>query len=225
MSILTMIPIKPNNHPDLTKTIVQIGDELVKNNKDLELNFYMNDEPSLPTDSRPWSKVARIRNKMLDSCNWKNYDWLFWVDADIVELPSCAPSQLIEVAKNGIAAPMILAGKTNTFYDWAAFIQAGTSHIEPTNRWRVPRRNIDPLPPYFNEELVHPAVVSMDCVGCCYIAHTDIFKTGVRFEDHPAFTDHFPICQRAREMGRPVVVDESIIARHAWLPYYGEKWH
>ncbi len=230
MSVLALIPIKPNNHPKLTEQIQLVMKTLQSFTLGLDVIYDHEPEPAQPNDNTPWSKVARIRNKMLDRYPWKKYDWLLWIDADVVDAPLDLVERLIHAAtlngrsQPGIAAPMVMAGPTTWFYDWAAFIQQGTSHIEPTNRWKIPKRNLDQSPPYFDPEPAVP-IVAMDCVGCCYVTHTDIFKTGVRFEDHPAFTDHFPICKKAREMNRPVVVDRRVIVRHAWLPDYGEAWH
>jgi hypothetical protein len=46
----------------------------------------------------------------------------------------------------------------------------------------------------------------------------------VRFEDHPCFTDHFPVCQSHRDYGGKIYMDLGSVSMHANLPLYGIPW-
>jgi len=197
--------------------------------------------PGLNTDSTPWSRVARARNAMLERINLKSYDHLLWIDADVVNYPADMPMRLLEANPDGVSAPMVLIQGSDQFYDWAAFVMQGKSRIMPTSRKRVWGRNLAHQPPYWhlheppqveNDRSARPAwmnlpdrLVEMDCVGTITMVPAWIYLDGVRYEDHPAFTDHFPICAHCIKMGKRVVVVRDIIAKHADLPKFGESWH
>ena len=50
-------------------------------------------------------------------------------------------------------------------------------------------------------------------------------RAGAVYEDHVSFTEHYPICEHARRMGRHVAMLTTAVARHANLPLYGESFH
>lgn len=180
--------------------------------------------PQLATDSRPWSKITRIRNNMLDNMPWELYDYVLWIDADIVDFPPDLIENLIDANPTGVSAPMVLTEDTNGFYDRSAFIIKGTSDICPQNRSFLTGRNLTFIPPYWLQE-PQDNIVEMDCVGSVLLVNTDIYDAGARYTDHPAFTDHFAICSAARAMKRPVTVRRDMLTYHANLPKYGKKWH
>lgn len=231
ISILAMLPISPELNPriaDRARELITASSVRGTLSGAYKLDPFIYDQPvpKHTSDCRPWSRVARVRNEMLDSAPWASYTHLFWIDADVVEYEPELPLGLIKAVPDGIAAPMIyVEDMPGAFYDWAAFIYPGRSHVEPMNRWHIAGRNISRTPPYFPESVRQQQVILMDCVGTCYTASTEIFKTGVRFEDHPAFTDHFPICDKARSMNRAVAVCRDLSATHAHLPKWGHKWH
>ena len=93
----------------------------------------------------------------------------------------------------------------------------------------------------------HPFLVGLDCCGAMYLMpvnilqreHTDATYTAlkavmerhkvtptkqVRFEDHPCFTDHFPVCQSHRDYGGKIYMDLGSVSMHANLPLYGIPW-
>jgi hypothetical protein len=179
---------------------------------------------------------------MLSDVSLDRHEWVMWVDADVVDYPPDLAQWLVHgamtYASNGICAPTVVIEDVpgspiapGTFYDWAAFIYRGKSGIDPQNRNHVRGRNIDCAPPYYWPNPVSeprvgcPAHVEMDCVGTCYVVHRDVYRAGAIHEDHPAFTDHFPICAKAWEMGRKVVALPHVTITHANLPAWGELWH
>jgi hypothetical protein len=241
--VLVCIPIKPSLHPSLHSLCLTGVGLLPKNNPALVVDAFLDYSPveKLSTDSRPWSRVARARNRLMEKVNWKAYDYLLWIDADVVKYPLDMPTKLIEANPDGVSAPLVLIQDSIEFYDWAAFVMKGKSHILPADRHRVWGRNLQHKFPYWNE--CHPPhieddrnanaiwanppdrVVEMDCVGTITMVPTWVYLRGARYEDHPAFTDHFPICQECVKHGHKVVVVRDLIAKHANLPKFKESWH
>lgn len=251
MEILIVLPVKPKVVDDKFRTGAnpEIESKFMKCLEALESKYdfsvHIDDTsyPSQPTDCRPWSKITRIRNAILDSVPWKDHTHLLWIDADLVQFPPNLIDLLVEANPDGVSAPMVLVEGTVGFYDRAAFVIRGAEHVDPNNITFLHGRNLDFNPPYWPKwnQLVHhdmhtseymkemPAkdqnIVEMDCVGSCLLVNTDIYNAGARYEDHPAFTDHFPICKKARDLGRKVTVRRDLFVYHANLPLYGEKWH
>jgi len=228
MKIAVCIPIRPSLHPTLKRRCTELALILPDHNPTHEFSFffdYRKIEP-LDTDTRAWSKVARIRNAMLGSIRAEYFDFLLWIDADVTHYSPDMPTRLLGANPTGISAPLVLVEGSDTQYDWAGFILHGRSHIEPDNALEIPGRNLSGKFPYWPADAV-PAehVVPMDVVGTITLVPSSVYATGVCYEDHPSMTDHFPVCARAREMGLPVVVHRDVVAYHGYLPTYGEGWH
>jgi hypothetical protein len=248
-SVLVLIPIKPSLHPALADRCAALARRMMPACPDLELTIMLDGRKveHLDSDCRPWSKVTRIRNRMLDLVGmWPMgtlvprhfqppHEWILWIDADVVDYPADLAQWLIHgamtYANNGVCAPTVIIEESETFYDWSAYIYRGKGHIEPENRNYLPGRNISCAPPYYAQGNPPPSdytigdFVEMDGVGTCYAVHRDIYLEGTRHDDHPAFTDHWPICAKAWDMGRKVVALPNVVIAHANLPRYGENWH
>lgn len=230
--VMIVIPAKPGMHPMLKSRSLDCLREALLYNPGLQLAATLDyePEPARPGDSTPWSRVTRVRNRLLHSINVERYDYLLWIDSDVVQYPSIMPTLLVAAANGGVAAPMVLVEESNIFYDWAAFVIAGQSLTAPNERGHNEERGVrvgrqlSQQFPYW-PGTPNEVIVPMDCVGTITLVHTDIYRAGVVYEDHPAFTDHFPICQQARALGRPVCVRRDCVAYHADLPRYGEDWH
>ena len=118
-------------------------------------------------------------------------------------------------------------------------VQPGTKHIIPY----LP--NDSAYKPHIHP--THPFLVGLDCCGAMYIMPTTILQRQhteatfsalskimaphqltptrqVRFEDHPCFTDHFPVCQSHRDYGGSIYMDLGSVSMHANLPIYGIPW-
>lgn len=235
------MPMKPSLHPALKEKAMQLAARSIQACPDLNLTFVVDAHPipAEPGDSTPWSRVARARHHLLNLINLTNYEWIIWVDADLVDYQADLFQWLVHgaitYADKGICAPTVLIEDTATFYDACGFIYKGAEHMDPGNRAYIPGRNINCNPPYYNfDDLTTfdngvPTSVQMACVGTVYAVHRDIYTSApIRHADHPAFTDHFSICSRAWEMGRKVVALPNVIAWHADLgsgKYPGESWH
>lgn len=226
MKILVCIPIKPSMNAKLKGICIQKAHSMVGHNPDHAISFLFDYSPigAEPKDYTPWSRVTRARNMMLDKINVQAFDYLLWIDADVVEYPPDMPSRLIAANPRGVTAPLILIEGSDRFYDWAAFVIKGKSHIEPTNKAQLYGRNLRHEPPYW-PNLPTDNHLELDCVGTVTLVSTDVYMSGARYVDHPSFTDHFSICEAAKSIGGKVVCVRDCVARHADLPKYGEQWH
>lgn len=223
-NVLIVVPCKPSLPDGIYYPMLEQVSKTIKSSK-TPCSLYLDttSEPSEPTDNLPWTKVARVRNKILDQCLQCSYTHFLWVDADVIVLPTGLVDTLLSHNPHGVAAPMVLIEGSQQHYDGSAYIQRHTSHIAPGNRQcNYHGRNFDQFPPYVPNQ---PEVLEVDCVGTITLVNTAIYESGARYENHPTFTDHFPICERSWVLGRPVTVSRDLIARHADLPKYGLSWH
>jgi len=225
-SVLAIIPIKPQMNPQLKWMAMERAYAMVGENPALDMGIFIDAraEPSQPGDCRVWSKVARVRNKVLGSIDLAKWDYLLWIDADIIEYPPDLPARLIEANPEGMTAPIVLVEESNRFYDWAAFIIAGKDSVRPADRSRIVGRNLQHEPPYWPEE-PKEELVEMACVGAVTMVPTWVYRQGVTYLDHPAFTDHYPIARFVRDCGKRVICHRGVKVAHAELPRYGEAWH
>jgi hypothetical protein len=231
--VLITIPARIDLHPVLKQRCFELALAMVSGNPGLELGLFF-DWTSMSKqsdDKYHGSRIARIRNRIVDSIDLNLWDFFFWVDADVVQYPANMPSALLEANPTGVSAPLVLIEEMdNRFYDVAAFVIQGRDGIDPGNRTFTLGRNLSHDPPYWWPPAVMPKVgdsvaVPMDCVGTITMVPTVLYRKGVRYVDHPAFTEHYPICKAARDAGLPVTAHVNVIAYHACLPKYGEEWH
>ncbi len=179
--------------------------------------------------------LASIRQGMLKR-HLGDEQWVFWVDADIVDYSEDLLIQLIRRADGGIAAPMVIMegdpGEPvsnshgfgpGRFFDVAGFVESG--------RWASFTR------PYFSQT---GPIFDLESVGSCYVANAEIFRQGGRFEADDlskklvssgaiwpddavrisqtvaglAFTEHYSVCTFARNQGLPVRAFADLLAYH-----------
>ena len=180
--------------------------------------------------------MAAIRQGMIER-HLRDERWVFWVDADVVDYPASLIEELISRAEGGIAAPLVLMEGSakeppsdkigfgpGRFYDVAGFVEQG--------RWARF------TPPYFDQ--LGP-VYQLDSVGSCYVVNADLYRHGAkhsldaasrafvdaeeqwkrdainRNQAGPAnsFTEHYSVCEFARNAGLPVQAFADLIAYHA----------
>lgn len=193
---------------------------------DLEWMFNHEIEPHLPNDLVPVSQVARLRNKMIDRY-LKDHDYVFWIDSDLVEFKENLLERLVDRQRieNKIIAPQNLVEMTDKWYDWGAFIQAGTSHIQPQQLNQIYGRNLETNPPYF-----HPGyqrdfpLVKMDSVAQCVLIPASVYKSEIRHIVDTCFYEFFSVCREAKKKGIQTYVDRSLTAFHADRSLYGRNW-
>lgn len=223
--ILVCIPIKPGINPILSQKCHELLSALPGANPSHEIAIYVDSlKVAGVTKKTPWSTVCCVRNAMLERIRLDAWDFLLWIDADVVHYPATLPTDLLAGTPNGISAPFVLIEDTPQFYDTCAFIEKGSSHLQPEKIAQMEGRNLQAKEPYWSKPPTS-SLVPMDCVGTVTMVPASVYRAGARYEDHPSFTDHFPICSKALEMGLQVNVDRNLIALHADLPKYGEAWH
>lgn len=180
-------------------------------------------------EESPWSRLCRVANKAVGAVDLTQWDFVLWVDADVVDYPPDICSRLLSVNPTGITAPLPLISGTERLYDTAACIMAGCDTIKPETPGRIVGRNLQHDSQYWYDESGAPIpqtsrFVPMDCVGMMLLVPASVFAiTGV--PDHPAFTGWYGACKWAREMGLPVGIDRETAAYHADLPEFGHQWH
>jgi len=164
---------------------------------------------SLPEDARPLSKTSRLRNRLLDSLNISDWDYILWIDADVIEYPPDLPWLLIKDNPGGVTAPLVLIEEPgpegpNQFYDTTAFTLKGRADFDMENTHPyVEGRSVNKLKPYIpvtNEtggESEHDQdLVDVDGVGTVYILPASLFEDGsVRYVDHSRLTEHWCVPQ------------------------------
>ena len=178
--------------------------------------------------------MANLRQGMVER-HLRDEQWVFWVDADVVEYSPSLLDELIARADGGIAAPFVLMeGETDEtsradgfgpgrFYDIGGFVEDG--------RWARFTA------PYFDQA---GPVFRLDSVGSCYVVNADLYRHGAKHEIDPAskalleaevewpsdaiernqagpansFTEHYSVCAAARSAGLPVRAFADLVARH-----------
>eukprot|EP00292_Cryptomonas_paramecium_P022244 CAMPEP_0113689344 /NCGR_PEP_ID=MMETSP0038_2-20120614/17103_1 /TAXON_ID=2898 /ORGANISM="Cryptomonas paramecium" /LENGTH=161 /DNA_ID=CAMNT_0000610387 /DNA_START=311 /DNA_END=792 /DNA_ORIENTATION=- /assembly_acc=CAM_ASM_000170 len=138
-SVVVMIPARKGLHPAIVKKANAALHALENSNPDIDLTIFIFDKQikSESHDRRPLSKVARVRNVMLEeAAAGRRHDYVLWLDSDLVEFPPDLPSQLVRAGCDGVIAPLVLIEGPgplgiDQFYDTTAFIRKGRSGMNP----------------------------------------------------------------------------------------------
>jgi len=234
LRVAIMVPANPRLHPRLKSIMHDNLHAILDANPQLNMRLFVDSGPVAehPGDLRPLSKTSRLRNRMLDSLDLDKFDYLVWIDSDVVEIPPDLPTALITANPTGVTAPLVLIEEPgplgpNQFYDTTAFVLKGRADVavNVTDPYVV-GRSIEMFPPYIPDKKDGSELVEMDGVGTCYSIPTSIFKEGgARFQDHARLTEHFSVISKAHEMKVPVLLHMGLTVRHANLPKYGAGWH
>lgn len=169
----------------------------------------------LPDSGAPWlndgrfSAHARARNAVLEDIDLGAYDYLFWVDIDLVVWPAELLDWALTHNPDGVTAPAVVLDRyIDRFYDTWGFLEAG--------------RPAALYPPWFQQA---GSVVTLDSVGCCYLIPAAVYRDGARYGDTPGATEHLSVMRACQAQGRRVVANLELRAVHAYLPEYGEALH
>jgi hypothetical protein len=179
--------------------------------------------------------MASLRQRMIEQ-HLRHEQWVFWVDADIVDYPTFLIEELIQRAEGGIAAPLVLMQGDisepsrsdgfgpGRFYDIGGFSEKG--------HWARF------MPPYFDQP---GPVYQLDSVGSCYIVNADLYRNGAKHRVDPvsqqflngdkawpsdaiaqnqrgpadAYTEHYSVCKFAIAHHLPVQAFADLVAYHA----------
>jgi len=219
MNILVCVPIRPDLNKTLKEKCFKLIEGLPAANPEHTISTHF-DESKIPNNIGGTIK-KNARNKLLSEVDLNKWDYLLWIDADIVDYPLDMPTKLINCNPTGISAPLILIENSKKFYDYGAFAIHNRGDL-PSNDKTLKR--VRTFPPYWEKEPIE-RIVPMDGVGTVTMIPSWIYKNGVKYTD-TKFTEHYSICQAVRKAGHSVVCNRDIIAYHADLPKYeGEKWH
>jgi hypothetical protein len=156
-----------------------------------------------------FSAHARARNALLDACDLGAYDYLYWVDIDIIRWPDGMIAWALAHNPDGVSAPAVLLHRyQDRFYDTLGFLEAGAEA-------RL-------YPPWFDQA---GPVLDLSSVGSCYIIPAGVYRDGARYADTAGATEHLSVMQACSGQGRRVVANLALRAVHAYLPEYGEPTH
>ncbi|HSI10044.1 MAG: hypothetical protein ACAH89_05375 [Rariglobus sp.] len=230
-SILVLIPVKPGT-PEAEVTRARTLAERALHNWPAPSRIVFDRRGAAPSrKEHPWriAHLATIRQGMIDD-HLRDERWVFWADLDITLYPPELVATLVSRAEGGIAAPFVFMSDTRcaagspAFYDIAGFVENG--------RWCCSS------PPYFQQP---GPVYDLDSVGCCYLVPAELYRLGARHEQDPgslrwikthgesaaatprrdwhdiAYTEHFTVCEFARNRGLPVRAFGDIAAYHDFV--------
>jgi len=231
-SVAVLIIANPFVHHKIKDAMQTNARRLIDDNPQLCVQVFIDSGPIEPDDSdiRPLSRTSRLRNRMLDSLNVSQWDYVMWIDADVVEYLPDLPTLLIQANPDGVTAPLVLIEEPgpdgpDQFYDTTAFTLKGKSHLMPDNAepW-VEGRSVNKFPPYVPG--AKGDLIDVDGVGTVYVVPARLFlDPSVRYSDDERLTEHWSVVSKAHEAGMPVKMHKRVKVRHANLPKYGDSWH
>lgn len=227
MNVLIATPARLSTPRELLRRIEGLVHSLDFPGGSLEWRLHFNEQPPCEKHYEP---NARARNEVIDRYLRPWHDWVFWLDADIIEMPSSIVKSLMEIslrrAEKGtdeqswpaIVAPMVWMERIKAgpvgfdnggwFYDTGGFVGDDG-------------RNAD----FFTGPLDGGDEVVMQSVGTCYLAPAGLYLRGMRYRPVAHEVEHIGFCRAARAMGVRVLATRKVEVVHAYLPKYGEPWH
>ena len=238
LEVVVLVPVKPSIRREFVNSTIFLVQRAAHPFRLCRLVFDSRGSPPPPNKPHPYrqSALAKIRQDMVN--NYLNTaDWVLWTDADIVDYPENLFSELITRADGGVASAILLMdGELGTgpispggfgwgkFYDVAGFVEG--------LRWaRFDEPWFDQPGPRY----------SLDSGGGCYAVNAEIYRRGARHTPDPyslefirkglewssetvtanqkgpanCFTEHFSLCQWAKQHQFPVRAYRDLVARHA----------
>ena len=236
-SVLVLTPVSPRLNRDMVARARELASQAVRGLREHRIIYDELDETPPRGVSHPLRQatMACLRQRMIEQ-HLRDEQWVFWVDADIVDYPNFLIEELIERADGGIAAPLVLmdgiasegAGPDGfgpgRFYDIGGFSEKG--------HWARF------MPPYFDQP---GPVYQLDSVGSCYIVNADLYRNGAKHMVDPvsqqflkcdkawpsdaiaqnqrgpadAYTEHYSVCKFAIAHHLPVQAFADLVAYHA----------
>lgn len=209
-----MVTYPPGFHLDILRRNCDLTDEWQRAFPNVRVSrdsFTL--PPPVPQDRI--EKLCAVRNTMLDRHLDPTAGIVVWLDSDIVEFPVDFFAQLVETANtfNAVVAPSIFVErKPGMFYDIWGFVKDEKFFTHE--------------PPYAQtKDKPDGPLMTVESVGCLYALPASLFHRGFRYHAIPKQTDHYSLCQRAKEQEMPVYWDCSIWATHVNLREYGLPWN
>lgn len=212
-SIMLAVPVKAGFNEQLAKILKDnlasvrarlpgIVNVVTYHNEPIHTNL---DKTSQDYVYKRSENLANARNKLLYNYMDSWYDFVVWLDADIVQFPSNLPKLLCEEGR--IVAPRIIIEDTALYYDTFTHLPLNADKVSPN-------------PPYFNSNADY---IPMRCVGGCYSVPAWLYRdAGLQYtpSNEPGM-EHLEFMRHARHNGIEIVVNQAITVKHANLPKYG----
>jgi hypothetical protein len=156
-------------------------------------------------------RVCRVADDALKAVDLSQWDYVLWVDADVVDYSPHLCSRFINLNPTGITAPLPLIEGSERLYDTLGCIDVNGRHLGHDA-------------PYWETEQ-QDRLVPMRCVGMLFLCPAYVLQfTGVPDcgEEVPGW---WAACDFARHKKLPVFIDRETVALHANLPAHGHEWH
>jgi hypothetical protein len=210
MSILVAIPYLPSMPDALMERMRVQANALYEANRG-QIEVVMMDGTVQVAANRPrYSAHAAARNRLIDRYLLQpQHTHVLWIDSDITRYPLDLPDQLVNCEELAIVAPLVLIEDSQAFYDVHGFVEATG-------------RAFSSAPPYAR---CPDGLIPCQSVGCCYLVPASLYYDGARYRATPGHTEHYSLCEAARQRGLPVIACRSIVVEHACLPRYGLAWN
>lgn len=212
MNILVCTPYRPSTHPALVERWWSNAHRLASQLASrgiwlLSLAIADTNEPQ-PRETG-FAAHARARNSLLDAIDLSAYDYLYWVDIDILRWADGLIDWALKHNPDGVTAPAVVLDRyIDRFYDTWGFLE----RKQPARLY----------PPWFEQS---GSIITLDSVGCCYLIPAIVYRDGARYQDLSGATEHLSVCLAARRQHRAVLANLDFRATHAYLPEYGEDVH
>ena len=167
---------------------------------------WLNNQPAMRGKYEPH---AAARNQFIDLYLDERFDYVLWIDIDLIDYPADLIECLMDVSlehDGAIVAPMVW-DERRTFYDIGGFIKDG--------QWSDQYRGV----------LGSEDIEQMDSVGTCYLVPAWLYRRGLRYAPKAHDIEHLSFCEAARGLGVQVLAVRNINILHPYLPNYGEAVH
>ena len=185
--------------------------------------------------------ILKVAKMMVERQSLATLSHVIWMDADIVEYDVDLFYRLVHASlmHNAITAPMIFLKRSvrrninamanDHSSDHAAQLRLGLRWYDTTGFINNGERASINWP-WFNgapTDRKLPLVYELDgSVGCIYCVPWSVYSDGASYHYvNENVTEHFSVCQFAKNMGYRLMVLTDVDSYHAFLPDYGEKFH
>lgn len=168
---------------------------------------------------------ATARNELIDQFLEPEFEWVLWMDIDIIQAPKnlieALMSESLEHATDigpAITAPMV----------WMERVKDGPVSIE-NGGWFYDTGGFQDEAGEFADFRDGVAgsgrTVEMQSVGCVYLVPAELYRQGLRYRPTGHEVEHLSFCHAAKAQGARVIAVRELNVTHAYLPKYGEAWH
>jgi len=161
-----------------------------------------------------YSKLIRLRNKIIEENLTDDYTHVFWMDSDIVEYPFDIIEKLLSISTTEVVAPYVYIEDNDwwpwkRFYDIDGFIDSNGIKFDFKSPYNKSNGDVK---------------TEVNSVGTCFITPAHLHRK-ISYDINDKRLDHVPFFEKVRGLGHRIIVEPNIEIRHAFLPKYGENFH